>query len=69
MYTPSEYEEPDKWTPKDIVITVSIIVFGGFLFFWAIITILEWFMGYPRPDSLLDVLKSQWEFIKDLRIW
>lgn len=53
----------------DVLVGLSVI---GFIV-WAVVTIIWWlieqdtFMGQKAP-SLWEVIKSQWEFIKGLRI-
>lgn len=61
-----EYEDDEPIGFLGWVIGISILG----LIVWFILTMIFWFVGsLVDGDTLLDVLKSQWEFISNLKIY
>jgi len=51
-----------------------LVVIGAFVTVgWLIITILDWLGGgsspYGQRDSLVEVLRGQWGWLKQIRLW
>lgn len=61
-----EYPSEESLSWQDICMGLLFV----FMFFWLIGTLLCWFANSSMHDStLLDILKGQWEWLTNLRIW
>jgi len=63
-----EYSDSDEFSIKEIFIIICILFFMILGCCWFVITIMEWITDINNR-SLVEMLKAQWDFIKNLRIW
>lgn len=60
------YHYPKEGTLRTfwvVLILLSILLIGG----WIMWTLIDWFTSSPQK-SLMDILRSQWDFITHMRI-
>jgi hypothetical protein len=48
---------------------VCLSIVAVLIILWLCVTIMCWLAPLDSPTTLVGVLKSQWEYIKQLRIW
>jgi len=63
-YEYPESSEDFRW--YHILAGIVFILLAVVLFCWILWTLIEWLSW---SDSLVDVLKDQWEWLKSIRIW
>lgn len=62
-----DYEYSSE-SPSTFGIIATVIILLAFIF-WAIGTLLAWMMPIDGQKTLVEVLASQWDWLKNLRVW
>jgi uncharacterized paraquat-inducible protein A len=57
----AEDDEKIRW--KEVIVIWAVLL-GGL---WLLITVTGWLVGYKQ--SLVEILKCQWQWLTSLRIW
>ena len=60
-----EYKKEPLTTFENILAPILLVLIGVFVV-WFVVTVAEWFVS---DHSLVEVLKSQWDWAKGLRIF